>query len=78
MADSGVYGVVAGGTKVSSTRRRASAPPAEIQTSASSGQSGAGFGAPKASYTAPGQVLNIDGQSFDRTAPRGTYLNILA
>lgn len=25
----------------------------------------------------PRQVINIDGKSFDRYAPRGTYLNIL-
>jgi hypothetical protein len=24
------------------------------------------------------QVINIDGKSFDRYAPRGTYLNIIA
>jgi hypothetical protein len=28
--------------------------------------------------TPPRQVINIDGKSFDRRAPRGTYLNILA
>jgi hypothetical protein len=27
--------------------------------------------------SAPRQVINIDGKSFDRHAPRGTYLNIL-
>ncbi|PKU24325.1 hypothetical protein [Telmatospirillum siberiense] len=29
------------------------------------------------SRATPRQVINIDGKSFDRYAPRGTYLNIV-
>ncbi len=29
------------------------------------------------SYTPPQQAVNLDGKILDRTAPRGTYLNIV-
>lgn len=63
---------------VSSTR---SSGVSVSQTSGNGKRSSAGVGGAKAkssaTSSAPRQVINIDGKSFNRFAPRGTYLNIL-
>jgi hypothetical protein len=71
MATNGVSSTRASSVSVSQTNSNA-------QRTASS--VGAGKSSAKSSRSqAPlRQVINIDGQSFDRRAPRGTYLNIIA
>jgi hypothetical protein len=77
MAESGISGVVNEGARVSSSRRRTNASSTgDIQMPSSSGQGGVGQDRSRSSV-APGQVLNIDGKSLDRAAPRGTYVNIV-
>jgi hypothetical protein len=79
MADSGISGVFSGMMNaVLAPRSVRVSPLSAVSPVSLSGQGGVGGGSTTDTYRAPGQVINIDGQSFDRTARRGTYLDILA
>ncbi len=79
MADNGISKVidtvspgVAGPRNAAAARQRQSRPMA----TGGAGQDGVNQRSSR-SYVPPQQVVNLDGKILDRSAPRGTYLNIL-
>jgi hypothetical protein len=75
MADVGISGIIGGATRLSPAQRRVGQPTGEIQSPSNPGQA---RGDTTRNARPPGQVVNLDGRSFDRQAPRGTYINIVA
>jgi hypothetical protein len=69
-------------TESVSSTRTAGVTVAHTNSNAQRPSATAGEERPRAKSTqaqsAARQVINIDGKSFDRHAPRGTYLNIVA
>lgn len=65
----GLAGATAG---VGSAATRARTAPATAQPAV-----GASSGGSASARRGARQIVNVDGQNFDRKAPRGTYLNIV-
>ena len=74
MADNGISNVSSGATSGLSQLRRSNQKADQTQGQAQRASSRAQSDVDQRSR----QTINIDGKTFDATAPRGTYLNILA
>lgn len=66
------------GTRTSAGRSTVSQTNSNVRRTASASSGSGARATSSQTQSNARQVINVDGRSFDRYAPRGTYLNIFA